>query len=980
MTESPRMVLDHPSYPNNGTFADLLSWHLEVWGTRPTGPPAIWELRKFREAIFGALADDEERLVYGWLGSGSPPSPENLKQVIKVLFGDDPIFTEWRIDLTQACRDSRGKNGVKNKRTKVSLDQSRSMSTTANVGEAPQNSLNPLRTSQTNHLGADAKHGVKVVADTLAEHYYGRTADLEMVSAFVDARMAGSEAALLVVTAPAGFGKSALAVNWCNNMERHPNRRVAVHLCSTLTRRATTSLDNIFANLHRQIAEAYGTHPQSLKDNDAVTGLLATAPPGDKQLVLWLDGLDEADELVPCFLPQKLGDRVCVILSARAEGNVTPAYVDEWQNSLRAEPHRPQPHFLNKLSKEGVHELLAGLCRPERFTPSEGLAVRIYNASEQGYPLFARLMSEDALEAMRMGKEVDLGDAPVSLANYVARQLERLEQLAAWREYQPLFAFLTIAREAVRIDELPALIGQRLLPKIIPVQIARWFTLVADRHDRPPMLSIVHPKLTELFGRALGYQRGVAARDLCERMVGTDSAKWPLYAWRHLPRHLLEMGLIDEAVRHLTEIEFITARFAALGTDDCLTTMRADWIAWYGSEQRTKQKTTDTSHDPMRHLRFWNNYSAQLSRAAAEGFDKSWLQMMHDVGLVEVQADTILVSPNPQTLSDSQATLRGHEDSVNGALLLPDDTGFLSWSEDRTLRLWGAAGEEGAVLRGHEGSVDGALLLPDGAGFLSWSRDQTLCLWSETGETSTVLSGHENWVNGALLLPDGAGFLSWSRDRTLRLWGAAGEERAVLRGHEDSVNGALLLPDDAGFLSWGEDGTLRLWSAAGGERAVLRGHKHSANGALLLPDGAGFLSWGEDGTLRLWGAAGEERRLLSGHEDSVNGALLLPDDAGFLSWGEDGTLRLWGAAGEERAVLRGHESSVNGALLLPDDAGFLSWGGDGTVRIWEKSGQLRNLWLSPCGSVTHVEPYGKWDHYLIVFGGHVGIIHLAFSG
>lgn len=590
MTESPRMVLDHPSYPKNGTFADLLTWHLEVWGTRSTGPPAIWELRKFREAIFGALADDEERLVYGWLGSGSPPSPENLKQVIKVLFGDDPIFTEWRIDLTQACRDSRGKNGIKNKRSKVSLDQSRSKSTTANVGEAPQNSLNALRTSQNNYLGANAKHGVKVIADTLAEHYYGRSVDLEMVSAFVDARMAGSEAALLIVTAPAGFGKSALAVNWCNSMDGHPSRCVAMHLCAIASGRATTSLDNIYANLHSQIAEIYGVPPQTLRDSDAVTGLLATAPPGDKQLVLWLDGLDEADELVSCFLPDKLGDRVCVIVSARAEEKGIPAYVDEWQFSLRAKPHCPYRHSLTKFSPDGIQHLLTGLCRAEGFTPVNGLAERIYNASEQGYPLFARLMADDALEAMRKGEELDLGAAPESLANYVARQLERLETHAAWREYQPLFAFLTIAREAVRIDELPALIGQRLLPKVIPYQIARWFNLVADnRHDRPPMLSIVHPKLAELFGRALRYEKAEAALSLCKRMVKTDPDEWPLYAWWHMPRHLLEMELIDDAVRYLTDIEFITARFAALGTDDCLSVMKADWMAWYGIERQGTQ-------------------------------------------------------------------------------------------------------------------------------------------------------------------------------------------------------------------------------------------------------------------------------------------------------------------------------------------------------------------------------------------------------
>jgi WD40 repeat protein len=32
--------------------------------------------------------------------------------------------------------------------------------------------------------------------------------------------------------------------------------------------------------------------------------------------------------------------------------------------------------------------------------------------------------------------------------------------------------------------------------------------------------------------------------------------------------------------------------------------------------------------------------------------------------------------------------LAGHEGSVSGALLLPDGRRALSWSDDRTLRLW----------------------------------------------------------------------------------------------------------------------------------------------------------------------------------------------------------------------------------------------------------------------------------------------------
>jgi WD40 repeat protein len=67
--------------------------------------------------------------------------------------------------------------------------------------------------------------------------------------------------------------------------------------------------------------------------------------------------------------------------------------------------------------------------------------------------------------------------------------------------------------------------------------------------------------------------------------------------------------------------------------------------------------------------------------------------------------------------------------------------------------------------------VYGALLLPDGKQALSWSNDRTLRLWDqEMGQqVGPPLTGHETGVHGALLA-DGKRALSWSYDTTLRLW------------------------------------------------------------------------------------------------------------------------------------------------------------------------------------------------------------------
>ena len=221
-----------------------------------------------------------------------------------------------------------------------------------------------------------------------------------------------------------------------------------------------------------------------------------------------------------------------------------------------------------------------------------------------------------------------------------------------------------------------------------------------------------------------------------------------------------------------------------------------------------------------RHRRFWLNYGDQIKSAPSSSDQTPWRTLMADVGLAEPSGSIRLLRPMQQLLPVSLATLAGHRQDVTGAVVLANGAGFLSWSEDGTLRLWAANGSPRAVLEGHRNAVSGAAVLADGTGFLSWSDDGTLRLWSADGTPGAVLEGHEDIINGAAVLADGTGFLSWSYDGKLRLWSADGTPGAVLEGHQGSVRGAAVLADGTGFLSWSQDGTLRLWTMEGREHAV----------------------------------------------------------------------------------------------------------------------------------------------------------------
>ena len=85
-----------------------------------------------------------------------------------------------------------------------------------------------------------------------------------------------------------------------------------------------------------------------------------------------------------------------------------------------------------------------------------------------------------------------------------------------------------------------------------------------------------------------------------------------------------------------------------------------------------------------------------------------------------------------------------------GAVYSPDGKRILSWSPDKTLRLWDAAtgAAIGEPLR-HEGSVRGAIYSTDGKRILSWSEDKTLRLWdAKTGAAIGEPLPHEDRVYG----------------------------------------------------------------------------------------------------------------------------------------------------------------------------------------------------------------------------------------
>ncbi len=110
-----------PSYPMDGTYADLLFWHLFVWGTRPGGSvtergTSRWTEKEFRAKIFeGRSTPESEPKIYkSWIGRGRPfsaPGPDYAPCIAKELFNGEAQYEVWENDLKEAQeRSTSGRN------------------------------------------------------------------------------------------------------------------------------------------------------------------------------------------------------------------------------------------------------------------------------------------------------------------------------------------------------------------------------------------------------------------------------------------------------------------------------------------------------------------------------------------------------------------------------------------------------------------------------------------------------------------------------------------------------------------------------------------------------------------------------------------------------------------------------------------------------------------------------------------------------
>jgi WD40 repeat protein len=295
------------------------------------------------------------------------------------------------------------------------------------------------------------------------------------------------------------------------------------------------------------------------------------------------------------------------------------------------------------------------------------------------------------------------------------------------------------------------------------------------------------------------------------------------------------------------------------------------------------------------------------------------------------------------------ARLRGHaharaaEEPARTVAWSPDARRIVATAGADVAFLWRADGQgDPALLGGHDGPLRSAAWSPDSLQIVTASHDKKARIFRvEEGRDPALVRAfdHPDKLELAAFSPDGARVVTASADGIARVWSARGDAApVVLRGHQRPVLWAAFSPDGKLIVTASEDETARVFQADGsGDPVVLRGHQGAVTSAAFRPDGASIVTSSFDGTVRVFRADGSGAPLIfRSHEGKVTFAAFSPDGARIVSASEDRSARIWSPKDiAEPLLLRGHEGAVNGAAWSPDGKRLATASADGIVRLWD---------------------------------------------
>ncbi len=363
----------------------------------------------------------------------------------------------------------------------------------------------------------------------------------------------------MLVSAPAGQGKSALLVHWHASLGGRVGLRsilVPVSLRYELSRP-----EAVFRALAIRLATLHGENPalDTLEQaRDAIDRYLHIAPPGDSRLVLILDGLDEASgwEAGPSLFPVDAAPGIKILVSARHVAQRSSA--ERWIEQLGWPRQDTSSLTLGPLTREGVRDAVASMPAPgDGLADREDILDRLHELSG-GDPLVLSLYLQEIAAQEGAAAAVErLSDRPPGLDGYLDRWWEDQQRLRGQpgRDAGLIFSLLACALGPLRRREIVELArrsdilldGERLDGALVTLDRLVVGDASAESY------SVAHPRLAarrrarlEEDGDLEGFDarlREWGAEAVAALLSGDlDPKATPVYIVRHHAEHLRRDG------------------------------------------------------------------------------------------------------------------------------------------------------------------------------------------------------------------------------------------------------------------------------------------------------------------------------------------------------------------------------------------------------------------------------------------------------
>jgi hypothetical protein len=276
----------------------------------------------------------------------------------------------------------------------------------------------------------------------------GRDEEVARLNAF----LAGQPGGYAFVTAPSGYGKTALLAHWLSLLEKQTEDHsfTAYTFMSRLDGLADE--DFTLRNLCQQLAffqDEHGPLPTTTSElHSRYIRLLNTSTAG-RRLTIILDGLDEASGWTPGpdLFPHDLPGGVAVVFSARQIAD------HDWLVALELPAGQVTTLPLTTLGLNEVKDLLAAVGDALPDWARQEAAVDAMHRVSQGDPFYLRCLVED-LCGGRIASADELRTQPTGLTAYFDKWWDQFSGSVKEEPVRDLLGYLLVSRGRLTRDEL----------------------------------------------------------------------------------------------------------------------------------------------------------------------------------------------------------------------------------------------------------------------------------------------------------------------------------------------------------------------------------------------------------------------------------------------------------------------------------------------------------------------------------------------